>query len=336
MSIVYTLLILCVLIVTHEFGHFIVAKLNGIYVKEFSLGMGPKLLQWGKNETKYSIRLFPIGGYVSMDGEDEASDDPRAFCNKGVLQRMSVVFAGPFMNFVFAILFFIISFMYFGTPVTDSVIGEVKVGGPAYNAGLQDGDVVLSIDGEKTADWNDMTESIYPAAGKTLVFEIDRNGEVFKTEVTPQYNEEYGYAVIGINQHIEKANLFESIKLGCVKTYEFTVLLIKTLWQMITGQTAVDVAGPVGMVSIVNQYANMELMYLFMLSGILSINLGVINLIPFPAMDGFRLVSLAIEGVRGKPLPAEKEGMINFVGIIVLLGLMVLITMNDIGRIVGL
>ena len=312
------------------------AKLNGIYVKEFSLGMGPQLLQWGKKETIYSIRLFPIGGYVSMDGEDEDSDDPRAFCNKSVLQRMSVVFAGPFMNFICAILFFIVVFMYFGTPANDSVIGEVAADSPAYEAGIEVGDEILTIDGVEVSNWEDMTSAIRPNNGEAMVFEIDRNGEVFETTVVPQYNEELGYSMVGITQNIEKANLIQSVKLGFVRTYEFTVLLVQTLWQMITGQAPVDVAGPVGMVTIVDEYASAAIMNLFMLAGILSINLGVINLIPFPAMDGFRLVSLAIEGVRGKPIPAEKEGMINFVGIIVLLGLMVLITMNDIGRIVGM
>ena len=335
MSIVYTLIILCILIVTHEFGHFIVAKLNGIYVEEFSLGMGPQLIQWGKKETKYSIRLLPIGGYVKMEGEDEESDNPRAFCNKGVLARMSVVFAGPFMNFVFAIIFFMVAFMYFGTPNTDSVIGEVEVDGPAYEAGLQDGDVVLTVDGNAVSTWEDMTSYIQPANGEALTLQVSRDGEIFETQVTPEYNEEYGYSLIGITQHIDKANLLQSVKMGCVKTYDFTVLLVKSLYQMVTGQMAVDVAGPVGMVTIVDQYAQTAFMYLFMLAGILSINLGVINLLPFPALDGSRLVFLAIEGVRGKPVPTEKEAMVHFVGIVILLALMVVITVNDIGRLVG-
>jgi regulator of sigma E protease len=335
MSIVYTIIILCILIVTHEFGHFIVAKINGIYVEEFSLGMGPKLVQWGKKETKYSIRLFPIGGYVKMEGEDEDSDNPRAFCNKGVLARMAVVFAGPFMNFVFAIIFFMVAFMYFGTPSSDSIIGEVTPDGPAYEAGLQDGDIVMAINGNEVSTWEDMTSYIQPAGGESLSLKVNRDGEIFETQIVPEYNDEYGYALIGITQHIEKANIFQSIKLGCVETYEFTVLLIQSLYQMVTGQMAVDVAGPVGMVSIVGQYANEAFMYLFMLAGILSINLGIINLLPFPALDGSRLVFLAIEGIRRKPVPSEKEAMVHFVGIVILLGLMVVITVNDIGRLVG-
>ncbi|MGI5824886.1 MAG: RIP metalloprotease RseP [Bacillota bacterium] len=335
MSIVYTIIILCILIVSHEFGHFIVAKINGIYVEEFSLGMGPKLVQWGKKETKYSIRLLPIGGYVKMEGEDEDSDNPRAFCNKGVLARMSVVFAGPFMNFVFAIIFFMVAFMYFGVPNTDAVIGEVAAGGPAYEAGLQDGDVVLSIDGNEVSTWEDMTSYTQPADGETLALQVERNGQVFDAEITPEYSEEYGYALIGITQHVDKANIFQSIKMGFVETYEFTALLIQSLYQMITGQMAVDVAGPVGMVSIVGQYADTAFMTLFMLAGILSINLGIINLLPFPALDGSRLVFLAIEGIRKKPVPADKEAMVHFVGIVFLMLLMVVITVNDIGRLMG-
>lgn len=334
-SVIYTIIILCVLILTHEFGHFAVAKLNGIYVKEFSLGMGPKLLQWGKKETKYSIRLFPIGGYVAMEGEDEDSDNPRAFCNKGVLARMSVVFAGPLMNFVFAIIFFMVAFMYFGTPSTDAVIGEVSEGSPAAVAGLADGDVVQSIDGNPVENWEEMTSYIQPAAGKTLTLQIERGEDVIATEVVPEYSQEGQRALIGVTQHIEKANIWQSIKMGCRQTYEFTVLLITSLYKMLTGQMAVDVAGPVGMVSLVGDYAQSALMYLFMLAGILSVNLGIINLIPFPGLDGSRLVFLGIEGVRGKPVPSDKEAMVHFVGLVLLMGLMVVITVNDIGRLMG-
>ncbi len=335
MSIIYTIIILCILIVTHEFGHFIVAKINGIYVEEFALGMGPKIIQWGKKETKYSLRLFPIGGYVKMLGEDDESESPRAFCNKGVLARMAVVFAGPFMNFVFAIIFFMVAFMYFGVADTNAVIGEISPDGPAAQAGLMDGDVVLSIDGNNVSTWEDMVGYIQPAADQELTLEVERNGEAFSTTVIPQYNEEYKCALIGIKQHITKANIVQSIKMGFVETYQFTALLIKSLYQMATGQMAVDVAGPVGMVNIVGQYANEASMYLFMLAGILSINLGIINLLPFPALDGSRLVFLAIEGIRRKPVPSEKEAMVHFVGIVILMALMVVITVNDISRLVG-
>lgn len=334
-SVIYTIIILCVLIVTHELGHFLVAKLNGIYVQEFSLGMGPKLLQWGKKETKYSLRLFPIGGYVAMEGEDEESENPRAFCNKGVLARMSVVFAGPFMNFVFAIIFFAVAFMYFGTPSPYAVIGEVSEGSPAASAGLMTGDVVQSVDGKSVETWEDMTACIQAAADKTLSLQLERGSEVITTEVTPQYNEENQRYLIGVTQNIEKANLWQSIKLGCKQTYEFTTLLIVSLYKMLTGQMAVDVAGPVGMVSIVGDYAQNALMYLFMLAGMLSVNLGIINLIPFPGLDGSRLVFLGIEGVRGKPVPSDKEAMVHFVGLVLLMGLMVVITVNDIGRLMG-
>lgn len=335
MNIIYTIIILCVLILVHEFGHFIVAKLNGIYVKEFSLGMGPKLAQWGKKDTRYSIRLFPIGGYVQMEGEDESSQNPRAFCNKGVLARMSVVFAGPLMNFVFAILFFMVAFMYFGTPDDDSVIGEVTVDGPAYEAGLEEGDIILAIDGNAVSTWNDMVSYIQPASGETLRLEVERDGQNFETNIVPTYNEENGYGMIGITQHIEKANFLQSIKMGFVQTYEFTVLLIQSLYQMITGQLAVDIAGPVGMVSIVGEYADTALMTLFLFTGMLSVNLGVLNLLPFPGLDGSRLVFLAIEGIRRKPVPSNKEAMIHFIGLVALMALMVVVTVNDIGRLVG-
>ncbi len=248
------MIILCVLVLVHEFGHFAVAKMNGIYVEEFSIGMGPKVFSWGKGETVYSIRAFPIGGFVKMVGEDEASDNERAFCNKSILSRMAVTFAGPAMNFVFAIIFFMIAFMYFGSPASNGLIGQVYPDYPAAVAGLRAGDVLVTLD--------------------------------------------------------------------------------DTLWQMISGQMAVEVAGPVGMVSMVGEYADVGLMYLFLFAGVLSVNLGVMNLLPIPALDGSRLVFLLVEAIRRKPIDRDKEAMVNFVGFVLLMTLMLVVTFCDIERLI--
>jgi regulator of sigma E protease len=335
MSIVYTIIILCVLILTHEFGHFAVAKLNGIFVEEFSLGMGPKIVQWKGKETKYSLRIFPIGGYVKMNGEDEASEEPNAFCQKSVLARMAVVFSGPAMNFIFAIIFFMVAYMYFGVPSQSTVIGEVMADKPAAAAGIETGDRISQIDGVVVSEWLEAVEMIRQNAGKELNLVMERDGSTYNTEVTPVLDEQVGYGILGITQSVDKVNIIESVKLGCVQTYNFSKLLLVSLYQMATGQMKVEVAGPVGMVGMVGDYAEVGFMYLFLFAGILSINLGIINLLPFPALDGSRLLFLAIEGIRGKPIDPNKEGFMNFVGLMVLLGLMVLITYNDIIKLIG-
>ncbi len=334
MNIIYTLIILCVLILVHEFGHFAVAKLNDIYVEEFSLGMGPKLVGWGKGETKYSIRMLPIGGYVKMVGEDEESDNERAFCNKSVLARMAVTVAGPFMNIVFAIVFFMIAFMYFGTPATNGLLGAVEDGLPAAEAGLQPGDVIVSFDDTQVDNWNDIVAYISGVeVGQDVTVGYVRDGEFYTAGLTVGADEE-GNQVLGITQGASRANLLASIRLGFVVTINFTVLIVQSLAQMITGSVEVEVAGPVGIVSLVGEYANVGLMYLFLFAGVLSINLGVMNLLPIPALDGSRLVFLLIEGIRRKPIDREKEAMVHFVGFMLLIALMVVVTYLDIEKLI--
>ena len=302
MTIVWAILIFCLLIITHEFGHFIAAKMNGIYVYDFSLGMGPKLFSFKKGETEYILKLLPIGGAVRMMGEDETADDPRSFTNKKVWQRMSVVFAGPLMNFVTAIILFMVVFMMLGMPSDKNIVGEAFSGQPAAEAGIQTGDVIKEINGESVASWTEMLTVIAEQPeGEELNLLIQRNSENIEINVHPYYDQEQGRYMIGIQQMMEKRGVFSAIWLGIKQSYEFTKLLLVALFQMITGKIAPDVAGPVGVVSIVGQAASMGLQNLLMLAGFLSINLGVINLFPFPALDGSRLVFLAVEGVRGKP-----------------------------------
>jgi RIP metalloprotease RseP len=334
MNIVYTLIILCVLVLVHEFGHFAVAKMNGIYVEEFSIGMGPKVFSWGKGETVYSIRAFPIGGFVKMVGEDEASDNERAFCNKSILSRMAVTFAGPAMNFVFAIIFFMIAFMYFGSPASNGLIGQVYPDYPAAVAGLQAGDVLVTLDDTKINNWNDISAFMQNTqVGQQVAVGYQRDGELNSASVMLIANED-GNPVLGITQGVAKADFFASIKRGFATTVEFTVLMLSALWQMISGQMAVEVAGPVGMVSMVGEYADVGLMYLFLFAGVLSVNLGVMNLLPIPALDGSRLVFLLVEAIRRKPIDRDKEAMVNFVGFVLLMTLMLVVTFCDIERLI--
>lgn len=334
MSVLYTIIIICVLVLVHEFGHFIVAKKSGVLVDEFSLGMGPKLLGWQGAETAYSVRLLPIGGYVKMTGEDEDSDNPRAFCNKSVWVRMAVTFAGPLMNLLIAVVFFLVAFMYFGTPATDGLIGTVAENSPAAAAGLQSGDVITALDDSPVGGWTDVTEFMATVApGEAVRVSYLRDGEQLSAELITMDTE--GRAVLGVTQGIRRADLVSSLQLGFATTVSFTVMILQSLGDMLTGAADVDVAGPVGMVTLVDEYANVGLMYLFLFAGMLSVNLGVMNLLPIPALDGARLVFLLIEAIRKKPIDREKEAMVHLVGFALLMALMVIITYFDIDRLIS-
>lgn len=339
MSIVYTLIILCVLVLVHEFGHFIVAKKCGVLVEEFSIGMGPQLFSRKRGETTYSIRAFPIGGFVNMLGEAEGSDNPRAFCNKSVWARMAITFAGPLMNLLIAVVFFLVAFMYFGTPAANGLIGTVGENTPAELAGLVSGDVIVSLQAEgeaaaAIANWDDIAAfmaNVQP--GETVTVGYSRGGANFTASLVTAANENGG-AILGVTQGIQRADILGSLTLGFATTVNFTVLVLQSLWQMITGAAPVEVAGPVGMVTLVGEYADVGLMYLFLFAGMLSVNLGVMNLLPIPALDGARLLFLLVEAVRRKPVDRDKEAMVNMIGFMVLMGLMLLVTYFDITKLI--
>ncbi|MCR4963570.1 MAG: RIP metalloprotease RseP [Firmicutes bacterium] len=333
MTAIFVILIFCLLVVSHEFGHFIVAKACNVYVTDFSVGMGPKLAAWQGKETQYTIRLLPVGGWCKMVGEEEDSDDPRAFNRKPVWQKMLIVFAGPLMNFVMAILLFIIIFMMIGTYSSGNQVGQVAENSGAAQAGLEPGDYIVAIGGETVTEWADIGGAMARAdKNDTVPVQVERDGQTLTLQVTPYFDQEAGGWKLGIMPREERQNLFAAIALGVRQSVEFTRLLILALVQMFTGQIAFDVAGPVGIVSVVDQAASSGLQNVLLLTGYLCINLGIINLLPFPALDGCQLLIFAIEGIRRKPFDRDKIGLINFIGLAVLLGLMALITYRDIIR----
>ncbi len=339
MSIIWAILVFCLLIISHEFGHFIVAKANRIFVYDFSLGMGPKLWQHKGKETEYTLRLFPIGGSVRMMGEDESVDDPRSFNHKAVWRRMSVIFAGPLTNFIVAILLFAVVFTAMGMPSAKNIVGNVSSGLSAEAAGILPGDVIEDINGVAVTQWADIITIVQDQekgqvqdAGKPLQIKVQRDGEMLTVQLTPTYNKEAGYWMLGVTQSIEKVGFFSAIALGIKQSFQMTVQLLQALFLMLTHQMPVDVTGPVGIVNYVGQAANAGFQNLLYLTAYLSLNLGVINLLPLPALDGSRLVFLAIEGIRRKPVNREKEGMVHFVGLMILFALMIIITYQDIAR----
>ncbi|MBQ3111705.1 MAG: RIP metalloprotease RseP [Firmicutes bacterium] len=338
MKIIAALAVFCVLIITHELGHFVVAKMSGIYVYSFNLGMGPKLFSFTKGETEYTIRLLPLGGSVMMMGEDDdtCDDDPRSFNRQAVWKRICTIAAGPLMNFVTAIVLFIIVFMMLGTASDANIIGGVIEGSAAEAAGLQAGDQILYIGDYLIEKWNDISPAIAAAgAGNPLDIVFLRDGVQQQLTLQPYFDEASGNWMIGIQSSVARQSLSTAIKLGFMQTYLFTKEIIVTLGAMILGKTAVELSGPVGIVTVIGEASTYGLMNVLLLTAYLSVNLGLLNLLPIPALDGSRIVFLAIEGLRGKPFDREKEGMVHAIGLMLLLGLMVLVTYQDIARLIN-
>ncbi|HLS54002.1 MAG TPA: RIP metalloprotease RseP [Tissierellaceae bacterium] len=317
-------------ILLHELGHFAVAKFVGIKVNEFAIGMGPKIFQTKKGETKYTLRALPIGGYVNMEGEDEASDDPRGFSQASPLARMAVIAAGALMNFVLAIIVLSIVSFNIGEPTT--IIGEIQPGSPAEIAGIEPGDKIVNINKTKIKTWEDLSTTIAgtsPEEEMEIVL-IREEGEKI-LHVRPIVEE--GRSLIGIIPEYE-SSLTLAIKGGFEKTAAFIRLMFQFVGMIFRGQVSTqDLAGPVGVINEVGQAAKMGFTSLLLILGFISVNLGFFNLLPIPALDGSRLVFIFIELIRGKPIDPEKENFIHLVGFAFLIGLMLVVTYRDLIRI---
>ena len=330
MTIIYAVLIFCVLIFVHEFGHFFVAKACGVKVNEFAIGMGPAIFKKQKGETLYAVRIFPVGGYCAMEGEDENSDDPRAFNNRPAWQRACVLAAGSFMNLVTCVILLIIIAFWAGQATT--VIDQVTPGSPAEKAGILSGDRIVEIDGEEIADWNDLIDTIGYSTGKEMRITVEREGEKLTVTSGLEYNEEQKRNMIGITPVMEHS-FFSSVAGGFRNTGRMTVMMYDTLRQLFTGDVSVkELSGPVGIVYAVNESAKSGVIYVIYLAALLSLNLAVINMLPLPALDGGRLLFLVIRLITGKRVSDEMEGRIHFIGIMLLLLLMVYVTFNDVLR----
>lgn len=316
-------------ILLHELGHFTVAKLVGIKVNEFSIGMGPKIIQRQKGETKYTLRILPIGGYVNMEGEDEDSDDPRGFGKASPLARMAVVAAGAIMNFVLALI--VLSIFSFNTGEPTTVIGEIIENTPAEVAGILPGDRITHINHISVNTWEELSEAISSSELKEdMEVSILRSNEDITINVVPVSEE--GRNIIGIIPRYKKS-LSYGIKGGFEKTGMFIKLMFDFIGMVFKGQVSTkDLAGPIGVINEVGQAAKMGMTSLLLILGFISVNLGFFNLLPIPALDGSRLVFLFIELVRGKPIDPEKENVIHLVGFAFLIGLMLIVTYRDLLR----
>lgn len=344
MGIVWFILILGAIVLVHEFGHFIFAKIFGVYVYEFSVGMGPKILHYKKKdgETEYCLRLIPIGGFVSLAGEDADDNskikDDRKLYNKPVWKRLLIMVAGATFNFIFAFVLLFVMALIYGSVSTKPIIASVSEEYPAFAAGIRKGDTIISINDKKVASWSEVQLYIQTSEGKELTFELrDDNKDIRKVKVKPEVikdDEGNNSYVVGIGlDNTVKKGFGTSIKYACETTVSLYKLMLVTLKQLFTGGVSVgDLSGPVGIYSVVSDQAKQGFRSLMYLTAYLSMNVGVINLIPFPAFDGGRVLLLIIEKIRKKPMKAKTEAMINSVGFALLMLLMIYVTFNDILR----
>lgn len=342
-SIIIAIIIFSIIVIFHELGHFLLAKANGIRVNEFSLGLGPTLFGIKKGETLYSIKLLPFGGACMMEGEDAESGDSGAFNNKSVWARMSVVFAGPFFNFIMAFVFSLILLGCIG--YDRPVVSSVMEGYAAEEAGIQPGDEIIKMNHLSIHFYREISAYSTFHSGENVEVTYERDGKKQTTTLVPKYDEETGrylYGFVGSGERTRGSvgsvlvNSFYEVRYWIYTT-------LQSLRMLVTGGVSVnELSGPVGIVENIGSTYETSVedsghyyAFLNMLNWaiLLSANLGVMNLLPLPALDGGRLVFLIVEAIRRKRIPVEKEGFVHAIGIVLLLLLMVVVMFNDIRKI---
>lgn len=330
MYIVWAIIAFGVLIMIHELGHFTLAKLNGIKVEEFAIGMGPKLFGIKGKETAYSIKLLPIGGYVKMLGDEGESSDPRAFNNKKPLQKLSVVIAGPIMNFILGIVLFAIIAGVRGylSPVVDKVVPNQ----PAAVMGIQAGDKITKVNNSKISTWEDFVTAVYISSGNPLDITYVRDNKVNNVRLVPVKDPKENRYIVGIYPSaVEKPTISQSIAYGFKETSSLikqTFGFFKTLFQ--GRASANDVGGPLTIIKVSGAAAKAGILSLAAFAAYISVQLAIFNIIPFPALDGGYIILYLFEIITGKKVDDNKVGVINYIGFAILMTLMVVVTIKDI------
>ncbi len=348
MTIILFIIIFGIVVISHEFGHFLIGKKNGIRVVEFAIGMGPDIFSFQRGETKYSLKLLPIGGACMFDGEDGVASengekDEHTFLAANVWARIATIFAGPFFNFLTAFIFALILVAFTGAD--RPVIQEIMENSAAQEAGIMAGDEILKINNERIYVYREVNLISMLNRGETLNIRIKRGEQIHDVTLTPRYSEEDGRYYIGLiggGEYIKcnPAQVFQysfyGIRYWVKSTYKSLIMLAQ-------GQvTKDDVSGPIGIAQMVGvnyeaakSYGVSTVIFTMMeFIILLSVNLAILNLLPIPALDGGRLVFLILEVFRGKPVPPEKEGMVHFAGLVVLMVLMVFVMYNDIMKLI--
>ncbi|MDD6038378.1 MAG: RIP metalloprotease RseP [bacterium] len=341
MNIIFAIIIFSIIILFHELGHFLLAKKNDVQVNEFCLGLGPTIIGKKIGETKYSLKLFPFGGACMMEGEDEASDSDRSFRKKGVWQRFSIVFAGPFFNFIMAWFFALIILCAVG--VDEPIVNSVIENSPAAEIGIADGDRIVKLGKKNIHFYRDVTAYMFFHDGEAVDVTWEHDGERYTKELVPEFDEEVGRYLIGIRgvASRQKTGFFRSVQYSFYEVSYWITTTLKSLGKLVTGQLKMnDLSGPVGIVKTIGDAYTASKpsggFYVFLnllnMAVLLSANLGVMNLLPLPALDGGRLVFFIIEAIRGKRIDPDKEGMVHFIGLVLLMLFMVVIMFNDIRK----
>ena len=343
-KLILAILIFGVFVISHEFGHFLIAKANGIAVNEFWIGFGPKIFSFRKNETLYRINLLPLGGGCLFDNADIEHLEESTYRNAPVYARMATVLAGPFFNFILA---FVLALFVVGTDgyPTAKLLG-VTPGSPAEEAGLAAGDEIVRFNGSRIHMFSEVTMLTMFADGSESVIEFERDHERYQVKLKPAYNEEYGRYMFGIigGDYDENITPLKSIRYAYYYViYEVKSVVNSLKWLVIGKLSAKELSGPIGMATIVSDeydYAKEAggtlavVLTMLSLGSLLSANLGAMNLLPVPGLDGGKLLLLIVEAVRRKPLSTKMEGAINLFGVVLLLGLMAFVMYNDIARII--
>lgn len=327
------ILLFLVLIVIHEFGHFIAAKLLGVRVNEFALGMGPKLLKWGKGETQYSINLLPIGGYCAMEGEDESSGDARAFCNKKPWRRFLIVVMGAVFNLILGLILVGITLIP-QERFTTTTVDSFRQNAVSVQYGLQEGDKITHVDGRKIFTTYDLSYAFSNVDDGMIDITVKRNGKKVELKDVKFANEELdGISYLTVDFYVvgrEKtftsfiSQTFDTAISNCAVVY-------RSLIDLIAGRYGISaMSGPVGVTAAIGSVAKQSLIDIIPIMALITINLGLFNLLPLPALDGGRLVFILFEMIFRKPVPQKYEAIVHAVGMILLLAFMAVISFKDI------
>jgi regulator of sigma E protease len=330
----------------HEIGHFVFSRMSGIKVLELGLGFGPKLFTYIKNGTKYSLSLIPILGFVRIAGldeeagnEDEKYSPDEGFNSKTPAQRFKAIFGGPLFNLLLAFIIMYVMFVFTGVP--KEISNEIATIAPASEAqkiGLRPGDRITAISGKKIDKMTDAIKNIHSNPGKTIILTIDRKGKIFKVSATPRLNKKLKIGLVGfsLNPIYVRTDPISALYESLYNVAATSTVIINTVALLLIGKVSVlDLAGPLGIAQVTGQVAGQGVVPLLSFTAFLSINLGILNLIPLPALDGGRLFFILLEAIRKKPIDPILENRIHQVGLILLLILMAFVTGNDLIKILA-
>ena len=336
--IIEALLLLSVLVMIHELGHYTAGRLLGFTILEYAIGMGPKIVGFKKKGIEYNLRALPLGGMCRFYGEDDGVKDERCFNAQKAWKRFLVILAGPLMNFVLAFVLAVILLLGWGVADESQIyIQGVNDSSPAQVAGLQAGDRFLTVDGKTLASYEDLTGAVAAADAAHMEVVVLRDGREETLVLSDLYNPETGANFMGVTlaYGVKKVGVGYAIREGAATCWEMAGLVFKSLGMLFTREaTLKDMAGPVGIIQLLGQAADSGWYMVLNLCTLLSVNLGVFNLFPIPGLDGGRILFILIEWVRGKPVPPEKEGLVHVIGFALLMILVVVITFNDVLRLI--